>query len=284
MSFQTSLQKKFCADRPRRSHQQLSEYVNGAIQRGVSPDVVSAHVLNRTEVKQRKIESDILKPSLSGSQIKRYASPKSDQYILYTCRDTPIRQYPNALRFLEEHHHLNTCREVKEGKHPWWALHRPRDSEIFKSPKLIGLTTAKTIALFYDEKDHLFVTDAMYVFCPKSGLCPWAFMAVMQSALFLFLYRLANQGESRVIPQIKASKLDTIPFPLLKADAPKVTSMTSLCKGIIASKKQLAAAQTEKDRTYFENKCASLDRQIDALVYDLYGLTEPEIKIVEGVT
>jgi hypothetical protein len=48
--------------------------------------------------------------------------------------------------------------------------------------------------------------------------------------------------------------------------------------------KQLAAAQTEKERTYFENKCASLDRQIDALVYDLYGLTEPEIKIVEGAT
>jgi len=44
----------------------------------------------------------------------------------------------------------------------------------------------------------------------------------------------------------------------------------------------LAAAQTEKDRAYFENKCASFDRQIDALVYDLYALTEPEIKIVEG--
>ncbi len=44
-----------------------------------------------------------------------------------------------------------------------------------------------------------------------------------------------------------------------------------------------AGAQTNKDRTYYENKCASLDRQIDALVYDLYGLTEAEIKIVEGV-
>jgi hypothetical protein len=33
----------------------------------------------------------------------------------------------------------------------------------------------------------------------------------------------------------------------------------------------MAAAQTDKDRTYFEKKCASLDRQIDALVYDLYA-------------
>jgi type II restriction/modification system DNA methylase subunit YeeA len=29
-------------------------------------------------------------------------------------------------------------------------------------------------------------------------------------------------------------------------------------------------------------KCAALDRQIDALVYELYGLTDDEIKNVEG--
>jgi type II restriction/modification system DNA methylase subunit YeeA len=32
-----------------------------------------------------------------------------------------------------------------------------------------------------------------------------------------------------------------------------------------------------------KNKCAALDRQIDALVYELYDLTADEIKIVEGV-
>ena len=29
---------------------------------------------------------------------------------------------------------------------------------------------------------------------------------------------------------------------------------------------------------------ATMERQIDALVYDLYGLTKDEIKIVEGVS
>jgi type II restriction/modification system DNA methylase subunit YeeA len=40
--------------------------------------------------------------------------------------------------------------------------------------------------------------------------------------------------------------------------------------------------QTDKDKDFYENKCVSLDRQIDALVYELYGLTDDEIKIVEG--
>jgi len=38
-------------------------------------------------------------------------------------------------------------------------------------------------------------------------------------------------------------------------------------------------ADVKKLRNY---RCDGLDRQIDALVYDLYALTPAEIKIVEG--
>lgn len=55
---------------------------------------------------------------------------------------------------------------------------------------------------------------------------------------------------------------------------------------------QLQQAKTESrlcrassrtgDKNYLERKCETLDKQIDKLVYQLYGLTEEEIKIVEG--
>jgi len=50
----------------------------------------------------------------------------------------------------------------------------------------------------------------------------------------------------------------------------------------MATKKLLATAQTDKDKDFYSNRCDGLDRQIDALLYDLYGLTPAEIKIVEG--
>jgi hypothetical protein len=34
-------------------------------------------------------------------------------------------------------------------------------------------------------------------------------------------------------------------------------------------------------KDFYENKCDTLDRQFDALVYELYGLTAEEIKIVQ---
>ena len=38
------------------------------------------------------------------------------------------------------------------------------------------------------------------------------------------------------------------------------------------------------DRTSLQSQIAATDRQIDALVYELYGLTDAEIRIVEGET
>lgn len=51
---------------------------------------------------------------------------------------------------------------------------------------------------------------------------------------------------------------------------------------MLEAKKQLQLATSESQKNYYEDKCNALDRQIDPLVYELYGLTEEEIKIVEG--
>jgi hypothetical protein len=45
---------------------------------------------------------------------------------------------------------------------------------------------------------------------------------------------------------------------------------------------QLARSQTPQDKTMLKRQVEVTDGQIDRLVYELYGLTEEEIKIVEG--
>ena len=263
-------------------HPPLSRFISGDIQRGVSPDVVAAHVIPKSEAKSLKLETELLRPSLSGPQIKRYRDWKSDQFIVYTSRDVAIKNFPRTLKFLEQFKSKNTCKEVEEGKHPWWALHRPRDPQIFSSPKFIGLTTSKTIELVYDPSDSVYVTDAMYVFSIVPGVEPFAFMAILQSKLFMFLYRVSNQGESRVIPQVKASKLDPLPLPQCDKPQPLLDKLGEQCRQMFKLQRQLAAARTPQEKTALERQIAATDTQIDLLVYDLYGLTAEEIKIVEG--
>jgi hypothetical protein len=62
---------------------------------------------------------------------------------------------------------------------------------------------------------------------------------------------------------------------------------------MLTTKKELQQAKIEGDKNYLQRKCDRLDKEIDQLVYQpacakplrqgrLYGLTEEEIKIVEG--
>jgi hypothetical protein len=44
----------------------------------------------------------------------------------------------------------------------------------------------------------------------------------------------------------------------------------------------LAAATTPADKELYRRQIEATDRQIDGLVYELYGLTEKEIAVVEG--
>jgi hypothetical protein len=46
--------------------------------------------------------------------------------------------------------------------------------------------------------------------------------------------------------------------------------------------KQLPEAKTDHENTSLQRQINATDQQIDQLVYELYGLTEEEIKIVEG--
>jgi hypothetical protein len=45
---------------------------------------------------------------------------------------------------------------------------------------------------------------------------------------------------------------------------------------------QLANANTPTEVTLLQRQIDTIDAQIDTLVYELYGLTEEEIKVVEG--
>lgn len=51
---------------------------------------------------------------------------------------------------------------------------------------------------------------------------------------------------------------------------------------MVEARKHLSAALTDGDMDFYAQQRAGLDGQIDALVYELYGLTQEEINIVEG--
>jgi hypothetical protein len=80
--------------------------------------------------------------------------------------------------------------------------------------------------------------------------------------------------------------MSPFPIPHLDPDDPtdKAThdELVKLVERMLALHKQLNEAQIPQARTMLKRQIETTDRQIDRLVYQLYGLTEEEIRIVEG--
>ncbi len=60
--------------------------------------------------------------------------------------------------------------------------------------------------------------------------------------------------------------------------------LASCAEKMISNSRRLHSATLPHHRTSLQSQIAATDRQIDALVYELYGLTDEEIRIVEGET
>lgn len=55
-----------------------------------------------------------------------------------------------------------------------------------------------------------------------------------------------------------------------------------LADQMLETQSRLLQAFSDEDKKLLEQRAAIIDKQIDRTVYRLYGLTEDEIKVVEG--
>ncbi len=111
-------------------------------------------------------------------------------------------------------------------------------------------------------------------------------LALLNSSLLTFLYQNSAFGQKgRTMAQFRKGHLDLLPVPRIdissQRDKNRYDRMVALVQQMLDLHKQLAAAKTAHEKTAIERQIDATDHQIDQLVYDLYGLTDDEIKIIE---
>lgn len=93
---------------------------------------------------------------------------------------------------------------------------------------------------------------------------------------YKFIY--ANAVRTMRFDNVHLEKLQ-IPKDINKKQHDKIIE---LVEQMLEIQKQLHSAKTESDKQFYQKKANIIDKQIDTLVYELYGLTAEEIKIIEG--
>ena len=119
--------------------------------------------------------------------------------------------------------------------------------------------------------------------CPSLSFLLGCFNSRLLSWLFLQKSNIAQRDD---FPKIVLKETRSLPFPRIDLSNPSSRALhdklVALVDKMLLLVPKLRAAKSEGDRATLQNAVAATDRAIDALVYELYGLTPEEITLVEG--
>jgi hypothetical protein len=233
------------------------------------------------------LEKTHLKDVLTGGkEVKRYGLIWGKNKLIYTNRDTDFEKIPHICSFINTYRKNITCIEVEEGKHPLYALHRARNENIFlKNEKVLGVITEDEIKVTIDN-EQFYVTDGLYLFSTTRDVDAKYIIGILNSRLFVFLYRLVSLESGRILAQVKPTIISQLPIRTIDFNNPAEKKMhddlVALVDKMLKLNKELQGKTFDSEKEPLERQIAATDKIIDELIYKLYGLTEEEIKIVEG--
>jgi predicted nucleic acid-binding Zn-ribbon protein len=101
-----------------------------------------------------------------------------------------------------------------------------------------------------------------------------------------YYYQILIPEKGKAFAEVKAIYVKQLPIRTINfedpADKARHDHIVSLVEQMLAAKAKHAAATTESEKNRLDIQIETLDRQIDDAVYELYGLSEEERRIVEG--
>lgn len=249
-------------------------------------------------------EKGIVFPLVSGTDVKRYSVLPERQYVLFPYRldsgsatlieyKTLSKTYPNAASYLSQNKRRLEEREKGRMKGPRWYgyiylknMNRQAIQKICV-PRLVNRFLSSydvTGTHFLDNVDVGGITlTEKYL---KQGL-PYL-LGLLNSKLLGWYFPFVSAPFRGGWRSANRQFLSQLPIRVINfsgpADKARHDRMVALVESMFSLHRQLAAANTDHEKTALQRQIDATDRQIDQLVYELYGLTTDEISIVEGAT
>jgi predicted type IV restriction endonuclease len=256
--------------------------------------------------KQHWFENEHLKPLLKGSlNIRRYHLTDVKKLLIfpYELKDEKsflidIKQYqmrfPLTWAYLEQNHDCLAARNKKQMGKDWYGYVYKKNHTRFGFKKLVVPSIATGSCFSADLDGIYYFTGSgggggggygIQLFT-ENGISYLYLLGLTNSHLLSFYLKLISTPFRGGYIALNRQYIEQLPIRPIDFSSPSDVQqhdhMVALVERMLALHKQLAAANTPNEKTMLQRQIDATDQEIDRLVYELYELTEEEIKIVEA--
>lgn len=251
-----------------------------------------------------EIERSITRRLVKGSlDIRRYSIDVGGRLVLFPYshesgkalviqRETIEKSYPLAWKYLKE----NYDRLREKNNKDWYAFRR-RNYDLGEGfGRILVPSIGKRLMAGYDaEGSFHFVGSGGggggaygLTLKPNGQVSQYYILGILNSRMADWLAKLANSRFGGGYYSFNRQYIEPIPIrPIdFKSSNDKALHdhLVALVERMLDLHKRVSEAKTPADKDRLQRQIDATDQEIDRLVYDLYGLTEEEITIVEAAS
>ncbi len=257
----------------------LEKFVGSKIFRGILTGFNEAFIIDEAQkqyfCKQDGINKEIIKPFLTGAEVKRYRVESKNNYIILTKTGIDIEKYPMILE------HLNKYKKTLEerwdkGKY-WYELRGCSYYGLFEKPKIVWGNLSTKASFAFDSCDNFYVNAPACILPTDSKFV----LGLLNSSLIsYFLKSICAERQGGFIEQ---KPIYVAQVPIKKPTEMEEQTMTNLVdKMLMLNRHLVELLDKETDRkNSIEDEIEEVDRRIDELVYRMYNINGNEREIIE---
>jgi len=244
------------------------------------------------------LERELVSSFLKGREIKPYQVLPSGQVVIIPYRvedgrttlipESELKQrFSNTYAYLRENKPYLEGRERGRMKGPqWYGYVYPKNVEVMASTKILVPDIANCASFALDkEGQYAFVSGYGIILKESVTEAPKYILGLLNSRVLDFYLKQVSTTLRGGFFRYFAQFLEQLPIRSINfadpEDVARHDRMVALVERMLALHNKLAAATIPADKELYQRQIEATDRQIDALVYELYGLTEEETAIVE---
>jgi type I restriction-modification system DNA methylase subunit len=197
---------------------------------------------------------DPWKPTLRGKSINRYAMHETNLYV----------------------------------KYGQWLARNWKNTTFYETPKIAVRETGSRIIAMLDVESRYFLSSLYAIYSKSKGeqVSLKYLLGLLNSSLATYYVKIIALDITKgAFTKFRTNQLARLPVRIIDFSNPKDEArherMVKLVEQMLSLHKQLASTKTPDGKTRLQRQIDATDQQIDQLVYELYGLTEGEINIVE---
>ncbi len=222
----------------------------------------------------------------------KHTKEQIEQRIFHSNKKLSPEYFPELSGNDVSRYRINRKKEIWIKYGPW--LHDYRTFDWLSGPRLLIREIAGKepyrICACYEEEIYCNYKTVLNVNPSEATTFSMKYLlGILNSRLISFLYPVVSRKiVSRSFPRLSVKDLKMLPICPIDFSNPidktHHDNIVTLVERILDLHKRLKSAKIPDDMTQLQRQIDATDKQIDQLVYELYGLTKEEIGIVEGET